>query len=184
MLKNFFLRRAERRRELRGQLVDTLLRRLEREHSLIVTGDLVAGTGVGRREFFRVVYSLVIQERMHMMTDSEGNIVLMTNTQFHRFMLRRSGLRETEIRRRENAPVRRESVAERAIPAWEEETVVVDPVVAELATLSSDLGWFTLDVAPASPSQEKVPASRQSLPHRQREPWLVGESAGADFYWE
>jgi hypothetical protein len=182
MFRNFFLRRAERRRELRGQLVDTLLHRLERENSLVADDKLIARMGVSRRVFFQVVYSLVIQERMHMMTDSEGDIVLMTNNEYHRFMLRRSGMRETEIRRRQNIPVFMQSVAEQAIPAAEEDTVVVDTVSAEPAASydSSDLGWFRLEVAPAAAAREKLPAARQSLPSRQRDPWLAGDIASGE----
>ena len=48
-------------------------------------------------------------------------------------MLRRSGMHETEIRRRDVLPVFADTMAEHAIAAIEEETVWIDSVSAELA---------------------------------------------------
>lgn len=247
MFKNFFLRRAQKRRELRGQLVDTLLHRLERESSLVVDDGLIAQMGVKRRVFFQVVYGLVIQERMHMMADDEGCVILMTNAEFHRFMLRRAGVQNPEMRLLENS----------AVFANEEDTIIVDAVAAELATLTvdhdslipmldemdstlvaatlggapmsglvpeqvddvieplpqlsargtdpaaresrklrkptrqlqlagpqaeaeGDLNWFDLDVTPTLATREKLPDTRQSLPDRPREPWLINDNKKTD----
>lgn len=133
MIRDFLKRRAQKRREQRSEVADALVQRLDREHSLVVDDAFVAGMGVGRRLLFKVIYGLVIRERMHMMADDDGQVVLMTNAEFHRFMLRRSGMRETEIRRRDILPVFADTMAEQAIAAIEEETVWVDSVAAELA---------------------------------------------------
>ncbi|MDR1745496.1 MAG: hypothetical protein LBS30_07070 [Planctomycetota bacterium] len=178
MIADFLMRRVRKQREQRSQLAEALSSRLERERSLTVDDSLIASMGVDRRAFFRAVYAMVIQERMHMMAGGDGRILLMTNGEFHRFMLRRSGLRETEMRRREGIPAFAGTVAERAVAAFEEETVVVDPVVAEVA---SDLDWFNLNVAPEAAAREKMPDARQSLPDRRREPWPANEESGIHF---
>ena len=255
MLKSYLLRRAKKQQELRSQLADTLLARLERENMLTVDDNLFTELGVGRKLFFRVVYSLAIQERMYLMAEQTGNVVLMTNMEFHRFMLRRSGLRETEIRLREGAAVIPETVSEHALTVADlEDTVLIDSVDAEVtldaeifcdendsamvaatlggATLSGilpdyeedlsrseivfiphtimspdspaarnattrrharqlqtadgklpgegELGWFNLEVTPANKPGEKLPASRQTLPDRRREPYTANDEIEID----
>lgn len=195
MIADFLTRRTRKQREQRNRLAEALSGRLALEPSIAVDDDLIAAMGVDRRAFFRAVYSMVIQERMHMMADESGSIRLMTNEEFHRFMLRRSGLRETEIRRREGVPAFADTLAEHAVAAMEEETVVVDLVVAEFVdpasapapSLSGDaasndsLGWFSLDVAPEPAPREKLPDARQSLPDRRREPWNANEESSVHF---
>ena len=133
MIKYFLKRRAQKRRARRGELASALEGRLEREGTLVVDDAFVDGMGAGRRLLFKVIYGLVIRERIHMMADNDGRVVLMTNVEFHRFMLRRSGMHETEIRRRDVLPVFADTMAEHAIAAIEEETVWIDSVAAELA---------------------------------------------------
>ncbi len=197
MIADFLTRRARRQRERRSRLADDLSSRLTREQSLAVDDTLIAALGVDRRAFFRAVYSMVIQERMHMMADENGDVRLMTNGEFHRFMLRRSGLRETEIRARGVPDMA--GISEFAEAGAEaEETVFVEPVTAEfVAPLSGpdsspaaevaaeaphdDLGWFNLDVSPESDSREKLPDARQTLPDRRREPWPAAEESAVHF---
>lgn len=133
MITGFLMRRARKQREARSGLADALSLRLEQTQSLIVDDELVSSLGVEKNVFFRAVYAMVIQERIHMMADNNGRILLMTNREFHRFMLRQSGVRETEIQRREGIPALADAIAEHAVATLEEETIVIDAVDAELA---------------------------------------------------
>lgn len=186
MFENLFKTRAHQQRQLRSQVADLLLLRLGQERTLVLDNDLVAEFKVGRRTLMRIAYDLVIKERMHIMADAEGRVVLLANDEFRRFMLRRSGASE-EVLRLAERPV--PSLGADAMPADREETVVVEAVEAEAeevvcvqtpAPPDDDFSWFTLEVKPTSAKGGKLPPKRQTLPDRARDPWSVAEGAGLD----
>lgn len=76
------------------QAGEMLMRRLEEKSTLVVDKNLVADLGVGRRALYRIIYDMVRRERMFMLADDDDQMVLMTNSEFNRFMLRRSGLHD------------------------------------------------------------------------------------------
>ena len=136
---------------------------LNKHASLVVDDHLVATMGVGRKALYRIIYEMVRRERMFMLTDKSDQMLLMTNTEFNRFLFRQSG---------GTVP----------LPALPMETLRVEAepetnVTAEIV----DLDWFTLDVAPEETAEgTEAPEYRQSLPERKREPWTVLE----DIAWE
>lgn len=86
----FGLFKAKRlRHEQAGEM---LMRRLEEKSTLVVDKNLIADLGVSRKALYRIIYDLVRRERMFMLADDDDQMVLMTNTEFNRFMLRRSGV--------------------------------------------------------------------------------------------
>lgn len=93
---SFFTRR---KRDRRARLSDTLLSRLDNDNYLAVDRPLLRSLGVNRRELFRAVYGLVIRERMHMLAEADGTVVLLTNAEYKRFMERRSAYYETRDER-------------------------------------------------------------------------------------
>lgn len=88
---SFFSRRG---RDRRARLADTLLRRLDVDNYLAVDRPLLRTLRTSRRELFRVVYGLVVKERMYMLAEAGGTIILMTNAEYARFMARRSAAYE------------------------------------------------------------------------------------------
>ncbi|MCD8350728.1 MAG: hypothetical protein LUC93_08980 [Planctomycetaceae bacterium] len=159
-----------------------LLRRLERERTLVMDKRLIAELGVGRRTLLHVAYDLAIKERMHVMAANGGEITFMANGEFRRFMLGRSGMSEDAL----------DILEVDEASALLEETQYVEAVIAEPAAppepepamatagLPDDLGWFSLEVAPTGAKRAKLPSSRQSLPDRARDPWSAMEGAGLD----
>ena len=87
---------------------EELTRRLEEKASLVVDDRLIADLGIKRKALYHIIYDLVRRERMFMLADKNDQMLLMTNTEFNRFMLRRSGrttplpalaLSETDIKK-------------------------------------------------------------------------------------
>ncbi len=185
MIASLFTSRARRQRQLRSQVADVLLRRLERERTLVMDKRLVHELGVGRRTLLHVAYDLAIKERMHVMAANGGEVTFFSNSEFRRFMLGRTGLSEEAL-----------DILEANEAALLDETQVVEAVIAEpapepavpkmpvpaMATAGGqdDLGWFSLEVAPSGPKRGKLPSGRQSLPDRARDPWSAMEGAGLD----
>lgn len=101
-------------------LGDALLQLLDEHAVLTVDRKLLHMLKTSQREFFRVVYALVIRESMYMMADVDGKVILMTNAEFTRFMMRRSTTRETEIRRRDGSPAAPMAAESRLAVAVEE----------------------------------------------------------------
>ena len=111
MLGRLFGSFSRKKRLARARLADDVLRRLEADNVLIVEQGVPESFGVKRKEFFQTVYDLVMKERIYMISDIEGKVVLMTNAEFSNFMMRRSTSRETEIRRRDTVPAKKDNVA-------------------------------------------------------------------------
>jgi hypothetical protein len=81
-----------RGREKHECAAEELMARLAEKASLVVDDSLVSELGVGRKALYRIIYDLVRRERMFMLADSDDRMLLMTNTEFNRFMFRRAGL--------------------------------------------------------------------------------------------
>lgn len=80
-----------RARRKRIEAAEELTARLAEKASIVVDDRLVADLGVGRKTLYRIIYDMVRRERMFMLADKYDQILLMTNTEFNRFMFRRSG---------------------------------------------------------------------------------------------
>lgn len=187
MLERLFKKRASRRRHLHGQVAALLLARLGRERSLSVDKALLDEFKIDKRSLLRIASDLALKERLHLLAEPGGRVLLLANAEFRRCMLRRSGASEEEI-----------ALAEIALPEVPEPAVIdvpsVVPAVSEpaaalsdavpsaqpVAASADDFDWFTLDVAPSKPKRGKMPPKRQSLPDRARDPWSVLEGAGLD----
>lgn len=163
MFINFFRARRARRGH-NALLADSLSRRLEEEQTLAVDDSLISALGADKSGFFHTVYSMLLQERIHMMSGPDGSVRLMTNGEFHRFMLRQS--------RREGIPALADTLVEHTASVMEPD----------------GLGWFALDVSSEEDTDTlvdaekrgKLPDARQTLPERRREPWTANEAAAGE----
>lgn len=145
------LNRLSRKRdpERDRSLGDALMRLLEEHNLLTVDRKLLHMLKTSRKEFFRVVYHLVMRESMYMMADIEGKVILMTNAEFTRFMMRRSVTRETEIRRRDRAPaatvsaIAKEETINTAAPAGFVASVAGPKAVGDILCSDTESALFT-----------------------------------------
>ncbi|MCD8140993.1 MAG: hypothetical protein LUE17_14680 [Planctomycetaceae bacterium] len=181
MFATLFTSRA-RRRLLHSQVADMLLRRLERERTLVLDKRLVGELGVGRRTLLRIAYDLALKERLHVMAANGGEVTFVANAEFRRFMLGRSGMTEEALdilEADEAAALLDETQFVEAIIAEPASAPAPEPAMARVVP-DDDLGWFSLEVAPPRPNRGKLPPGRQSLPDRARDPWSAMEGAGLD----
>lgn len=144
---------------------------------------------LGRKLAVRILCHLLLKERIHMLTDSRGRLIAMSNPEYERSVRRRAdGSHETEVRFLkatktmlvDPADVPPEPAPAAAGPDREGEDVRAD---SETATFSLpvptqaavDYEWFDFEAATGDPGAAKLPAERQTLPARRREPWPHGD---------
>jgi hypothetical protein len=196
MLEKLFKTYARQQRHLHLQVAELLLARLERERTLLLNENLIDQFQIGRRKLLRIAYDLAIKERMHIMADDEGKVLLLANAEFRRSMLRRSGANEDVLHLDETAP----AAVIPAIPparraSGKPPRRVEAPARTAVRTVTrqpDDFSWFTLDVSPSRVKARKgtkeakngkggkMPPKRQTLPERIRSPWTAPEGAGLD----
>ncbi len=175
MLSRLF---GRNRRDPRAAAED-LMNRLDERASLVVDDALVAEIGLGRRALYRLIYEMVRRERMFMLADRDDRMLLMTNTEFNRFMFRRSGKTEElpmltlDAMRVEAEPETMEELEPGLVLCVEGDS---EPVLEGRASEILDSAW----IAAAVPAGTELPEHRQSLPERRREPWAFFEDAGRE----
>lgn len=181
-------------RRRRTLLAERLLISVEQLGSMIFDRTLVAQLGVGRKLGIKLACHLALKERIHMLTDPNGRVVLMSNMEYERYTERRArGERETEIRVRDGVKsiVVKDFDADGGLP------LLIDTVCVEKAESpprllvtqeesdtalftsppllgnASDNEWFNIDIVETGTdgASAKSAPERQSLPERKREPW-------------
>lgn len=144
MFERLFGGIAGRNRLKQLHAAEELSRRLEEKASLVVDSRLIADLGVGRKVLYRVIYELVRRERMFMLADKNDQMLLMTNTEFNRFMLRRSG-RQTPLPALTLSEARTPESAAGGTVFVETEQENDLPVVAEIAAQLAENRMLTAD---------------------------------------
>ncbi len=116
---------------------------LDRLGSLVLNGDTFAQVGASRRRAYRAAYDLVLRERAHMRTDSDGRVVVMSNREFDRLLRQRAAVaRGTEVLRRKAESGRTTHLPGEAPSEWG---------VEQVALSSMDLDAQSPDIAAAEP---------------------------------
>ncbi len=159
------------------QAAEELMSLLEEKASLVVDEDLVAAMGVGRNALYRIIYEMLRRERMSMLADRNGQMLLMTNSEFNRFLFRSSG-RTAPLPALTLEPMRVETVAMEMQPevifcAEGDDALVLEDAPEPIIVLD----WFDFDETLKETAATEVPEHRQSLPERRREPWSVAEES-------
>lgn len=180
------MRRARERR----RLAERLLISVEQLGAMRLDKTALIELGVNRKQAIRLTCHLLLKERIHMLTDSLGRLIVMSNPEFERSVRRRAdGSHETEVRLQNGVKsLKVDEVenmgevsrlidavcveAKESPPAARSESDTV--VFAAAPTVTVDYDWFDVDApSPEVGSFEvaKLPPERQTLPGRRRVPW-------------
>ncbi len=130
-----------------ADLARLILRTVAQEGVVAMNWELAVKLGAGRKILYRTAYQLVIKERLSMLSDPDGGVLLMTNAEFNRFLARRSGWPEDDIERRYGrhesdlraVPIDVEAEEGEELADGSGETVVIDhPETLKVAAFLSD----------------------------------------------
>ncbi len=144
-----------RARRKRIEAAEELTARLAEKASIVVDDRLVADLGVGRKTLYRIIYDMVRRERMFMLADKYDQMLLMTNTEFNRFMFRRSG--------RKLFPAAA-SKTMRVEAGWEDSEMVLEGALGDPADLLPEEDWEIPAAALDSALAGNLSPSMYSLP--------------------
>lgn len=148
---------------------EELQRRLEEKASLVVDSRLVADLGVGRRALYRIIYDMVRRERMFMLSDESGQMLLMSNTEFNRFMFRRAGKEAPETPRSAPAAALAETADSDMYLESEDSDLVLEgrweiPAAALDSPIAGNLSHAIPE--PGIPEPLYMPAERRRSPRK------------------
>ena len=200
MLERLFGFLSSRRR--RTLLAERLLVSVEQLGSMVFDHKLIAQLGVGRKLAIKLACHLALKERIHMLTDPRGRVVLMSNVEYERYTERRAnGEPEAEIHVRGGfkSMVVKEFDPDAAAPSFADAACMAPVKALPLPASGEDssimlfsrpplLGnemdseWFTIDNSgeKQNSGSAKSASERQSLPERKREPWISADISRQD----
>lgn len=198
MFERLFGLLFRKRQLMRRDLAARITAILDRHGSLVLDARAVAALGAGYRETMLMACYLAFRERAHLLGDDGDRMVLVSNAEYQRrlafcsqpplvcqagfdggnFMVVRP---RNELRRLSPRPrtmkveLTADTFAETARP--ESEAVTLVPLAVAGGSDGED-EWYAVDLMAGVvniPEEENLPAKRQSLPERRREPWPMGE---------
>lgn len=186
----------ERRNAFLHSLTERLLERLARQGSFVLEPGNLAELAAGREQVLRVVYALLLGERLHLTSNDAGQAVAMSNHEFENRLRQRaaaafgsgspddpqqltvSAMEAPEAFPLAVAPVGRETTEEeRAGLECALEGIFAASAFAREET--GDMADATAAAAAATDAAARqrpiLPLARQSLPERRREPWTASD---------
>lgn len=178
MLNKVIGGRAGRKEEARRDLAELLWVCVEAQGALVLDEGFFGRMRIGRASALTAVCDLLLAERIHLRSDSEGRMVAMSNFEFMRFILDRA---ENAMRAKRSPAAAGGGVCETAPGATEHGAGTEVSTARE--TIARVVGSETLAENGEAPDVtgewSNFPDWRQSLPERKREPWPPFEESGA-----
>ncbi|MCC8109474.1 MAG: hypothetical protein LIQ30_10630 [Planctomycetes bacterium] len=96
MIKDLIRRHKQKKQEIHNSITRNLQNHVEALGVVQVDNHLMDVVGAGRKILFRAAYELAIRERLAIVADREGQILLMTNSRYRDRLFTRSGLHRAE----------------------------------------------------------------------------------------
>ena len=169
MIKDLIRRHKRKKRQIHHSVAAALARHIDAEGVVTVNQRLMDTLGAGRTLLFRVAYQLVIRERVAMLADTDGQVLLMTKSRYRDLIAERAGKPVATVA----AAAMREEVA-LAVPtlmgeevlAICEDTVPIEAVGVEMVnTLIEDDDSIAYEVgAPAEEMAEETLVNHDPVP--------------------
>ncbi|MCC8164943.1 MAG: hypothetical protein LIQ31_02040 [Planctomycetes bacterium] len=148
MIKDLIRRHKQKKQEIHNSITRHLQNHVEARGVVPVDNDLADAVGAGRKILFRAAYELAIRERLAIVADTEGQILLMTNSRYRDRLFTRSGLTrpETPLEQAEPQFAVAEAASEESfdtlvqddVLAVTEDTVPIDTVGVEMIEALAD----------------------------------------------
>ncbi len=92
MIKDLIRRHKQKKQEFHNSITRNLQSHVDALGVVTVDNHLMDVVGAGRKILFRAAYELAIRERLAIVADTEGQILLMTNSRYRDRLFTRSGL--------------------------------------------------------------------------------------------
>ncbi len=103
MIKDLIRRHKQKKQEIHNSITRNLQSHVDALGIVTVDNHLMDAVGAGRKILFRAAYELAIRERLAIVADTEGQILLMTNSRYRDRLFTRSGLTRPQAAESESA---------------------------------------------------------------------------------
>ena len=151
-----------------------LLELVEERGSLVLDAGAMSELGAGRNWVCRAAQFLAWRERLHLLSEPDGALVLLSNSRFDQITRIRgsfsaaageadSDLKIAGVENRDNAPAAVPADGDHAYEPVPESAADHDDVIEVEASAASECDWFRLEVAIAEADEDEVDAQMDGL---------------------